>query len=60
LLKAWNGSVYKLFSDFYHLNVVNSRMYRLPRISQSSGFYSNIYTHTLFNTHVTTTQTTFK
>jgi hypothetical protein len=27
-LVARNGSVYKIFSDFYHLTVVNARMYR--------------------------------
>jgi hypothetical protein len=28
LVKARNGSVYKLFSGFYHLAVVNARVYR--------------------------------
>jgi hypothetical protein len=28
LVKARNWRVYKLYSDFYHLTVVNARMYR--------------------------------
>ena len=28
LVKARNGSVYKHFSDFYHLTKVNARIYR--------------------------------
>jgi hypothetical protein len=36
LVKARNGSVYNYFSDFYHLTMVNARIY------QSSGFYSNM------------------
>jgi hypothetical protein len=27
LVKARNGSVYKHFSDFYHLTMVNARIY---------------------------------
>ena len=43
LVKARNGSVYKHYSDFYHLTMVNLPV--KPRIYQSSGFYSNKYTH---------------
>jgi hypothetical protein len=36
-VKARSGSVYKHFSVFYHLTVVNAMIY------QSSGFYNDIY-----------------
>jgi hypothetical protein len=48
LVKARNGSVYKLFPDFYHLTVANPRMHR-----QNLGF-TDLRSFTVTHTHTHT------